>query len=188
MAGFAEGLFVPFMDNASKFMQSQFSAPQSTVSLGLSLVFVVPLILVPILGLSLRPLSNLNKFIMIIITFTTILLTHLLLLIIKCHDVGCSNITYFPMILLGCCYSGFATLVLPYVPLLVKEKNLGTAFGIVESMANFAMSVFPMITGSIQSHNQPPSRGFDLSQIFFCCIAGFMLVISFILYFNLKRQ
>jgi hypothetical protein len=146
------------------------------------------LILVPILGLSLRPLSNLNKFIMIIITFTTILLTHLLLLIIKCHDVGCSNITYFPMILLGCCYSGFATLVLPYVPLLVKEKNLGTAFGIVESMANFAMSVFPMITGSIQSHNQPPSRGFDLSQIFFCCIAGFMLVISFILYFNLKRQ
>lgn len=131
--------------------------------MSLSLVFLVPLLVVPLLGLYLRSLSNLSKFIMIILTFITILITHLLLLFLRCEDHSCSNITFFPMVLLGLCYSGFATLVLPCVPLLVKEKNLGTAFGIVECIANFAMSVFPLITGAIQSNNEPSSKGFQLS-------------------------
>jgi hypothetical protein len=51
--------------------------------------------------------------------------------------------------LLGLGYCFYANCILPAIPLVVKRKVTGTAFGIMQMIESIALAFFPIITGFI---------------------------------------
>jgi MFS family permease len=54
-----------------------------------------------------------------------------------------------PMILQGTAYSLFAAVMWPSVPLTVSKQYTGTAFGVITSIQNMGLALFPLIIASI---------------------------------------
>ena len=53
------------------------------------------------------------------------------------------------LILLGFAYCFYANCIIPSIPTVVHKRITGSAFGIMLVVENFAMAVFPMISGQI---------------------------------------
>lgn len=53
------------------------------------------------------------------------------------------------MFILGLAYSLFASVLWPCIPFLVKDHQLGTAYGLVTIALNISLTIFPMIVASI---------------------------------------
>ena len=56
---------------------------------------------------------------------------------------------YVSMVLLGVAFSLVPAAMWPSVPLLVDEKRLGTAYGLMTSIQNLGLFAFPIIAGKI---------------------------------------
>ena len=55
------------------------------------------------------------------------------------------------LILLGCTYSLFASIIWPSISLVVKKSVVGFAYGVTTAIQNFGLVIFPMIVASIYS-------------------------------------
>jgi len=73
--------------------------------------------------------------------------THCALLYAVCEDACYTAL--IPLILLGFSFSLFTSVIMSSVPLTVEMNVIGTAFGLMGVFQNFALSLFPMITGVI---------------------------------------
>ncbi|KAF9423757.1 hypothetical protein BGZ94_008182 [Podila epigama] len=73
------------------------------------------------------------------------------LLLIGAHSVlGFTYITpVVGMSVLGLAYSLFASVLWPCIPFLVKDHQLGTAYGLVTIALNISLTIFPMVVASI---------------------------------------
>lgn len=60
------------------------------------------------------------------------------------------------LFLLGIAYCFYANCLIPAIPLVVKKKVTGTAFGLMEMLENIAMAVYPTISASIVQHAKTP--------------------------------
>lgn len=56
-----------------------------------------------------------------------------------------------PLVGQGLAYTGFVSVLWPSVPLVVREREIGLAFGVVTSAQNLATAIIPLITASIYS-------------------------------------
>ncbi|RYG65001.1 MFS transporter, partial [archaeon] len=56
-----------------------------------------------------------------------------------------------PLVGQGLAYTGFVSVLWPAIPLVVEDRVVGLAFGIVSSMQNFACAVIPLMVASIYS-------------------------------------
>lgn len=77
-----------------------------------------------------------------------------------------------PMIGQGIAYSLYAAVLWPSVPLTVQKKFTGTAFGVITSIQNIGLALFPLIIASI--YNSSGGRYIPNVEFFFmsCAIAG----------------
>jgi MFS family permease len=77
---------------------------------------------------------------MMIVGSLMIIPAHLLLGLTEVHPaVG--------FILLGCAFSLVPAALWPAVPILVREKFLGTAYGIIGWVQNIGLTIFPFLAG-----------------------------------------
>lgn len=86
---------------------------------------------------------------------------------------------YVGMITIGLSYSMLASSLWPLVALIVPEYQLGTAYGICQSVQNLGLAVVTMISGVIVDKG-----GFFMLEIFFIgwlCIA---LIATIVIYFH----
>jgi len=62
---------------------------------------------------------------------------------------------HFPMILLGIAFSLVPAAMWPTMVRLVKEKQIGTAYGLMYSIQNLGLFVFPILSGWILDYTNP---------------------------------
>ncbi len=106
-----------------------------------SIIIFASMILAPILG---RVVDKTGR-------RATIMLVGALMLI-PCHlAMGLTHINpILPMALLGFAFSLVPAALWPAVPLLVEEKSVGTAFGLMTMVQNLGLAAFPWIIGSLR--------------------------------------
>ena len=84
-----------------------------------------------------------------------------------------------PLIGQGIAYSCYAAVIWPSVPLTVDKKFTGTAFGVITSIQNIGLALFPLIIASIYS-----ASGYSYIpnvELFFMSCAGLGMVIGLLL-------
>jgi nitrate/nitrite transporter NarK len=74
------------------------------------------------------------------------------LAMIPCHvSMAYTNINpLIPMIILGISFSLVPAALWPAIPLMVKEKQLGTAYGLIAMIQNVGLFTFPLAVGRIR--------------------------------------
>jgi len=76
------------------------------------------------------------------------------LAMIPCHiSMAYTNINpWIPMIVLGLSFSLVPAALWPALPLMVKEKQLGAAYGVIAMVQNVGLFCFPLAVGLIRDH------------------------------------
>lgn len=99
------------------------------------------------------------------------------LAMIPCHvSMAYTNIPpLIPMIVLGLSFSLVPAALWPAIPLMVKEKQLGTAFGLIAMIQNIGLFAFPLAVGRIRD----TLGSYNPAMIMFAClgILGFIFAV-----------
>lgn len=130
----------PFTNHAPRFLQMKFGITAAKGGLYTSYVMMASMIFTPLLGLLVDKLGHRGK----IMIFGSLLLVpaHLLLGLTYLHPA-------VSFIILGASFSLVPAALWPAVPILVKEKFLGTAFGIIAWIQMFGLFLFPWLAGKV---------------------------------------
>ena len=84
--------------------------------------------------------------------------------------LGFSNASpIFPLILQGVAFSIFAAVIWPSVPLCVERKHAGTAFGVMTSVQNIGLTLFPIFVADL--HQTGHDRFIPDVEILFIVLA-----------------
>jgi len=87
---------------------------------------------------------------------------------------------YVPLVIIGISYSVYAAAIWPSVAYVVREHELGTAYGVVTAIQNIGLGVTPLVVGVIKDH----FGTYKYVEFMFMCIAivGFILGIILIIH------
>ncbi|KAL7459040.1 hypothetical protein ACHAWC_010723, partial [Mediolabrus comicus] len=84
-----------------------------------------------------------------------------------------------PLVGQGIAYSFYAAVIWPSVPLTVEKRYTGTAFGVITSVQNIGLSIFPLIIAAIYSASD--NRYIPNVELFFTACAGVGVLLGLIL-------
>jgi len=90
-----------------------------------------------------------------------------------------NNSPVLPLVGQGIAYSCYAAVIWPSVPLTVDKKFTGTAFGVITSVQNIGLALFPLIIASI--YNASGNLYIPNVEFFFMGCAGLGVVIGLLL-------
>lgn len=98
---------------------------------------------------------------------------------------------YIPMFMLGIAFSLVPAAMWPSVALIVEEKRLGTAYGLMTSIQNFGMWGIPILAGMITDASNPGITQQAIEQgavldytntlVLFAVLGGFAVLFAFLL-------
>jgi MFS family permease len=130
----------PFTNHAVRFMETKFGLSKAMGGQYTSYIMTASMIFTPLLGLLVDKLGHRGK----IMIFGSLLLipAHLLLGLTYLHPA-------ISFIILGISFSLVPAALWPAVPILIKEKFLGTAFGIIAWVQMFGLFIFPYLAGKV---------------------------------------
>lgn len=138
------GAFIPFNNIASGFLISSYlknmdkQEAESFAGLLMSVPFMIGAVLTPILGLIIDQIGK-RSFFILLSSFSSIisfcLFFHIQPLV--------------PLVLLGITYSVFASTIWPTVSLICSMRLVGAAYGVMTSLQNLGLSIFPMLIAAI---------------------------------------
>jgi MFS family permease len=175
---FAVGLYVPFLDGANKLFEEKFCF--STVGAGKALMvtYIVAAAFSAPIGLLIDKFGYKRYFIMLCLFIFTVAQL-IILLYPQCSDGGSNeNGAIAGLVLIGLGYCLYGNCILPSIPLVVRKKITGTAFGIMQMIESIALAAFPLINGSLIE-----SGGYTNSSLFFVLIGFLGMLTSFGLIF-----
>ncbi|KAG0053232.1 hypothetical protein BGZ83_001470 [Gryganskiella cystojenkinii] len=135
------GAVVPFIHISSDFLQRKWYMKNPTrAGAVMSIPDVVSSVGSPICGFLVDKFGHRARYIPLSAIF-----------LIWAHaQLGFTMITpVIAMVVLGFAYSLFASVLWPCIPFLVKDHQLGTAYGLVTIALNISLTVFPMMVASI---------------------------------------
>jgi len=99
------------------------------------------------------------------------------LAMIPCHvAMAYTDISpWIPMIVLGFSFSLVPAALWPALPLMVKERNLGTAYGVIAMIQNVGLFIFPLAVGRIRDL----TGSYKPAMIMFAAlgVVGFLLAV-----------
>ncbi|XP_035233242.1 major facilitator superfamily domain-containing protein 1-like [Stegodyphus dumicola] len=143
----------PFIALGSVFFSRKYDMDQSEANLLDSIVYYISAVASPLLGLLVDKTGRNLTWV-----FVAVFLT------LFCHvALGFTFITpWIPMVLMGVTYSLLACGLWPMVALEVPEHQLGTAYGIMQSVQNLGLAVVAIAAGAIVDY-----KGYIFLEIFF---------------------
>lgn len=158
-------------DDCAKTYCDRFSDAQIEAGTIMSIPYIISACLSPLLG------GVVDRFAMRAIIATV---SPLVLVVVHCF-LGFSNVSPVgPLIGQGLAYSGFAAVLWPSVALVVEPRLVGLGYGIVVSIQNFGLAVFPLIIATIyQDHG---NHYIPSVEVFFIALAWGGVIIG--LYLN----
>lgn len=130
----------PFTNHAPRFMQMKFGLSAAMGGQYTSYIMTASMIFTPLLGLLVDKIGRRGR--IMILGSLLLIPAHLLLGLTYLHPA-------VSFILLGISFSLVPAALWPAVPILVKEKFLGTAFGIIAWIQMFGLFIFPYLAGRI---------------------------------------
>jgi len=161
------GVF-PFVSVASDFFQKKYNMDETTAGWVASIITLASMCLSPFLGKLLDVVGRRPYF--IILGSLAILPAHLML--------AWTDVTPIPfVIIIGLSFSIVPGAIWPSVPLLVKDKETATAFGLMSSIQNLGLAGTNQIAGAIAD------KSYMWVMVFFACmdllglLLGVLLVI-----------
>ena len=129
-----------------------------------SIIYIISAVLSPFLGI-LVDLTGRNLFWVFAAAIIT-LTSHSLLAFSFINP-------WFPMILMGIGYSVLACALWPMVALVIPEHQLGTAYGVMQSVQNLGLGAIVLLAGFIVD-----KQGYIVLEVFFLawlCCQSFLL-------------
>lgn len=137
----------PFQAFCPSFLHHKFNISTEWSGVLTSLIIWGTIVFTPLFGFLVDRIGK--RATMMILGSILLLITHLTLAL--------SGITpYVPMFILGIAFSLVPAAMWPSVPLIVDEKRLGTAYGVMTAIQNFGLFLFPILAGYItDSTNEP---------------------------------
>jgi len=108
------------------------------------------------------------------------------LLMIPAHLLlGITHWSPIPMmVMLGAAFVLVPAAMWPSVPLVVEEKRVGTAFGLMTAIQNLGLGLFPYLNGKLRD----VTGTYTSTQIMFACLGMAGLVFAFLLLRAAKRN
>ncbi|CAK75930.1 unnamed protein product (macronuclear) [Paramecium tetraurelia] len=135
--------------NALRMFQIRYNLTFFYQTLLYSLPYIICIILTPIIGHIVDKVGK-RPYFLILSGFLTTLSMLVYSLNNDCSVQNeCFNYALIGQILNGMFFSLFAPLIWPCIPICVSTNTQGTGFGVVCSMQNFGLTVFPIIVGKI---------------------------------------
>lgn len=130
----------PFTNHAPRFLQMKFGLTAAQGGNYTSVIMTASMIFTPILGFLVDKLGHRGK--IMIVGSLMLIPAHLLL-----------GLTTLPpaisFIILGISFSLVPAAMWPAIPILVKERFLGTAFGLIAWIQMFGLTLFPWLAGKV---------------------------------------
>ncbi len=130
----------PFTNHAPRFLQMKFGLSAAMGGQYTSYIMAASMVFTPLLGLLVDKIGHRGR--IMIIGSVLLVPAHLLLGLTFLHPA-------FSFIILGISFSLVPAALWPAVPILVKEKLLGTAFGLIAWIQMIGLFVFPWLAGKI---------------------------------------
>jgi MFS family permease len=90
----------------------------------------------------------------------------------------------FSMIALGAAFVLVPAAMWPSVPLVVEEKRVGTAFGLMTAIQNLGLALFPAVNGKLRD----VTGTYTATQCMFACLGVVGLIFAFLLLRSDKRH
>lgn len=115
-----------------------------------SIVIFASMVLSPILG---RVVDKLGR--------RSTMMMYGALLLVPCHlTLGLTELNpIVPMAFLGFAFSLVPAALWPAVPLIVEEKTVGTAFGLITWIQNLGLAAFPWVIGALRDYTETYTAG-----------------------------
>ena len=88
------------------------------------------------------------------------------------------------MIVLGAAFVLVPAAMWPSVPLVVEEKRVGTAFGLMTAIQNLGLGLFPLLNGKLRD----ATGTYTATQIMFACLGVAGLIFAFLLLRSDRRH
>ncbi|KAL5475426.1 hypothetical protein EMCRGX_G025241 [Ephydatia muelleri] len=161
----------PFIGMAVLFLQQKYGLSTSQANFVNSIVYIVSAAASPVLGFMVDK-TGFNLFWLIFGIFAT-LTAHVAFAFSSFEQF----IPYLVMTLMGLAYSCLACSLWPMVSFIVPEHQLGTAYGIMQSVQNLGLAVVPIVAGIVVD-----SGGYMLTEVMFCALLCLALLCGIALY------
>jgi len=168
------GCVIPFNNIAGDFFQDKFDYTETEANALLGIPFAISAAASPFLG-GLVDIFGKRGWLFL---FASVCLgfAHLMM--------GLTRIFPVPwLVILGSAYSIYASAVWPGVALVVPEIQLGTAYGVITSVQNSGLAIFPLVVGVINDK----TGAYTWVELFFAMLAGIGFVSAIFLVMEDKR-
>jgi MFS family permease len=166
----------PFTAFSTVLLQTKFGFSAVLGGRYTSMIFTASMIFTPLLGFLVDKIGKRG----IMLIFGS-------LLIVPAHSI--LGLTYIhpaiPMIMIGVSFSLVPAALWPVVPIMVEERRLGTAFGMMTCIQNIGLTIFPFLAGKIRDLS---GGEFTNTMIMFACLGFVGLVFSLLLKSADKRE
>ncbi|KAF7274046.1 hypothetical protein GWI33_013266 [Rhynchophorus ferrugineus] len=161
----------PFISIGQGFFITRFNMTDTEADRIISLIYLISGVGSPLTGILLDK-TGLNVF-WIFLSMIITIISHTLL--------GFTSVNpYIGVVMLGISYSGLASGLWPMVSLIIPEHQLGTAFGVCQSLQNLGLAVALIIVGSIIENwgYRLLSEFFIFSLMLSLATTGFLLLLD----------
>jgi len=170
----------PFTAFSTVLLQTKFGFSAVLGGRYTSMIFTASMIFTPLLGLLVDKIGK--RGIMMIIGSLLLVPAHSMLGLTHVHPVIHPVI---PMIMIGISFSLVPAALWPVIPIMVEERRLGIAFGMMTCIQNIGLTVFPFLAGKIRDLS---GGEFTNTMIMFACLGFVGLVFSLLLKSADKRE
>jgi len=141
-----------------------------------SLVVSASMIFTPLLGFLVDKIGKRGT--MMIVGSLMIVPAHLALGLTYIHPA-------IPMIMIGMSFSMVPAALWPLIPIIIEERRLGTAFGLMTLIQNIGLTIFPWLAGKVTDLS---GGNYTNTMIMFASLGFVGLVFSLLLKFADKKE
>ena len=159
----------PFTAFSTDFLHIKWGLSQDAASKLTALPITMSMIISPFLGALVDKIGKRGTF---MIAGSILILPVFLLLTLTDIPV------WIPMVMLGAAFSLVPSALWPAVPLITKEKLLGTAYGLITMIQNIGLTVFPFVIGYFYDKTD----NYNYSMLVLTVLSLTALVFSIFLY------
>ena len=180
------GSFFGFTNNANDLLHQTFGFTNKVAGNLITIVYVTSAVVTPVMGLLTDKLGK--RSLSMLLSTLLLIAAHSIMAFSKERQPvdGPNYMALLPLALIGIFYATYAAVFWPCVPLVVEEKTVGTAFGVITAFQNGMLALNPLMLGVIQSHTQSRKHGYYWSEIALGGLGVIGLLNSIWIYFNDK--
>ena len=157
------GSYYTFIDNANEILVKRFGYNTDTAGLMITIIFVIGIMWTPIFGKLVDVFGK--RGIIMLISCILIIGAHILIAFL--NDTTSPNyLILIPLVMLGFFFSTYSVVIWPSLPLVVEQKMVGKAFGMVTVFQNCMLAAAPAIVGLISDNTKSNDFGYFWTEIF----------------------